>query len=225
MAWLGTWRKDNAIKKIDKSEIERQLWGQKLAQKTLYPVQSPNSACGGLKQFYAETEWMQPIFNQSIGGIGFRFHEDNLARVALGTFDGPEEGRTFHLSFGELIVGKVGVARNIFEDPDDWATLKVQMNDLIEFLPGNIIHSFLVGLVEHTLDFQEGDFHKKRDDPRASAIASKAMIEALWEKTNQNDYQLNMEVSGPWKHFKSYVEHWKKNGIDPWDKWERQNDR
>jgi hypothetical protein len=51
------------------------------------------------------------------------------------------------------------------------------------------------------------------------------MIEALWEKTNQNDCQLNMEVNGPWKHFKSYVEHWKKNGIDPWDKWERQNDR
>ncbi|MEW9921806.1 hypothetical protein AB2B41_19540 [Marimonas sp. MJW-29] len=222
-SWLRK-RKAPADRVLSAWEWDDLLWGPMLPQKTIEPVQPPPKADENLMRFYAETEWMQPVFNSTLGGEGFRFHEVDTPYVILGTIDGPDDGRTFEVSFGSAMVGEVSVVPNYFGPPLEWADLRVRLKYPINLLPGGYVHDLLTGLVEHALEFKTDSYEDRRLDPRASAIASKAMVEALWEKSADRGWVVELRVEGTWDRFKSYVEHWKLKKIDPWEKWERQTE-
>jgi hypothetical protein len=205
-------------------EVLEQLYGPKLTQKTLSPVKPSENATDNLKKFFAETEWMQPAFNQRVGGHGFRFHEENTPWVSLGTYDGPDDGRTFEVSFGSLMVGTVAVVPDLFPENARWAELRVRLNYPADLIDGKFIHGFLMGLVELTQSFESNAvFEDIQNDSRARSWASQAMAEAMWNKSAfpENTSAIELSVSGPFGNFKALIDHWKTRGLDPWERWER----
>jgi len=222
-----SWFRKRTSQAAEKNVVyQEQLWAEKLRQKTLEPVAPPEFANNELKRFYAETEWLQPVLNRSLGGGGFRFHELDTPYVSLGTFDEPDFGRTFEVSYGAAVIGQVAVVPGIFDVPEVWADLRVRLVYPSELIEGDEIHDFLTGLIQLTKRYETETYEAKRDDPRASAMASKAMVEALWtQAANPSDAKvIKLSAEGPWQSFKETVEHWKKKNIDPWEKWECKND-
>jgi hypothetical protein len=193
-----------------------------------FPVRPPETADENLKQFYSETEWLQPVLNRLACPEGFRFNEVDTPYVTLDTFDGPAYGRTFELSCGSVVVGKIAVVPNYFRlsDENDWADLRMRLNYPIEMVDGKTVHGLLTSLIRLTQEFENDTYEGVCDDPRASARASQAIVEAMWDRMNEPSSAalIEMSVSGPWTRFKSYINHWKKNGIDPWEKWERKRE-
>ncbi len=64
MSFKSWYRK--RIAQAQEEVIEEQLYAEKLPQKTLKPVAPPARADEKLKQFYSDTEWLQPVLNRSL---------------------------------------------------------------------------------------------------------------------------------------------------------------
>lgn len=205
-------------------EIEQQLWGEMIPQKTFAPIEVTDHGLDEItRQFIEQTKWLQPVLNQTIGGQGARFHEMNTQTVTLGTYDMPDFGRNFEVTFGSATIGVVSVVPSIFPDPENWAELRVRLYYPVEILSGDEVHRLLTGLVELTQQFDpNATYETKKRDPRASAVASKAMVKAMWDKRPSECLVIDMNAEGSWEHYKSYINHWKQKGVDPWEKWERE---
>lgn len=215
-------------KPLRTTDIIEDLYGSRLTQKRKYPVPAPEHADDELRQFYVETEWLQPVFNRFICGEGFRFHEVDISHVTLGTYDGPDDGRTYEVSFGSVIVGEVAVVPKVFrlDDETDWADVRVKLAYPVELIDGKEVHGFLSGLIELTQAFELETWEAMRDDPRAGTRASQAMIEGMWDTAHELNagYVIQLNVSGPWTRYKNIVAHWQSSGVDPWELWERKLD-
>jgi hypothetical protein len=205
-------------------EIERRLGGTKMPQKTLAPIEVVDHGLDDIeRQFVEQTKWLQPVLNQTIGGQGARFHEMKTQTVTLGTYDMPEFGRNFEVTFGSENIGLVSVVPSISPDPENWAELRVRLYYPVEILSGDEVHGLLTGMVELTQKFDpKATYETQKRDPRASEIASRAMVKAMWDKRPSQSLVIDMNTEGPWEHYKRYVNHWKQGGIDPWEKWERE---
>lgn len=206
-------------------EVEQALWGEKIRQKTLAPLEAIDHGLDkNQRQFLEQTKWLQPALNRAIGGQGARFHEMQTHLVTLGTYDTPDFGRNFEVTFGSETIGIVSVVPSSFPNPERWAELRVRLHYPVEILSGDEVHSLLTGLVELTQGFDASlTYDTKNRDPRASTAASKAMVKAIWDKRPSESLVIDMNVEGPWEHYNSYIKHWKQNGVDPWEKWERED--
>lgn len=211
-----------------REEMFEQLYAGKLPPARKYPISPPEGADDSLKQFYTETEWLQPVLNMFACPEGFRFNEVDSPYVTLNTFDEPDKGRTFELSCGSIVIGRAAIVPTLYkyEDDVDWAELRIRLNYPVEMIDGRTVHGLLTSLIRLTQEFDDESFEGVRRDLRASTRASQAIVESIWDRMDQPSLGALVEltVKGPWTYFKGFIDHWKQKGIDPWERWERQRD-
>ena len=85
------------------------------------------------------------------------------------------------------------------------------------WIPYDEAHS-LVSAIERLV----GPFKdQKADSTRASNAATAALVAYLWESVRVEDVVMSFDhrVDGPYDLVRQYTEHWKKEDIDPFERW------
>lgn len=217
------WLSSSSRGRSEPTNGEHQLWeSPRLPRKTLSPRPAPEGESQYILDFYQKSEWMQPYFNSVLGGI-WDFDEKEGHWVTLGAIDQPDIGRTFEIRQNAAIIGEVSVVPDWFfpKHGSHWAGLRLRLQYPIEAVPANDVHN----LLSASADCAIGERKHGKHSPLAEAEATKAMIKALWDDRHLGgSLVIDMDVEGPWTNYFLQVDHWTKNGIDPWEKFETKRD-
>lgn len=226
-SYIFNWAKRSATvagssaQKVGQSAEDLLFHVARPSRKTFMPTPAPQGASQELLDFFQRTEWLQPYFNVILGTY-WSFDEKPDHWVSLGTYDQPDDGRTFQIRYNAALVGEVSVVPNPFPRVNDWAELRLRLSYPVQLVDSEKVHSLLSGLASSAFDVLS-DPHQR---DRAEQAASTAMIKALWDGTSFAGSALvvDMTVSGSWGGYQAYVDHWRNLGVDPWTKYEVRRD-
>lgn len=182
----------------------------------LAPVDPPSNADDRTKLFFSESEWLQPFLNRHCSPLGIIYNESDNTNVLL-PWD-PVFGRNFKIFCNAAPIGEVSVWP-CYASEEGWAQVKIRLVYPVGHLEGEEVHSILTSLIRAT-----GRQVESEPEPlatMASALASKAMTIAMWDKRPDTHPLIECMTQGPWDAYWSTVEHWNAQSIDPWEKWER----
>ncbi|CAH2407930.1 hypothetical protein [Mesorhizobium escarrei] len=139
--------------------------------------------------------------------------------------DGPEVGRRYQVYYNACRMGTVQVTigghtwifrPETFADNRE-ARVEVDLNYL-RFVPYNDAHSLI-----STVALFVGKFGDDGDAARAeaSAVATAALTRHLWESVRNPDIDMCFEfrTDGPYELLRGTSDHWKAEGIDPFETW------
>lgn len=219
-------KRPDKVKERSAWEIRRKMEDQlfydaKPARLTLIPNPAPQGADKELLRFFERTECLQPYFNAMLGGY-WSFDELPGHHVSLGTYDGPDVGRTFQIQYNAGLVGELSVVPLIFPRGDDWAELRLRLQYPIELINSERVHGFLCLLAKSVLN----SIDAAAQNGRAEQMASIAMVNALWDArvTEGSSLVVSMSLSGAWGLYQESLDHWRNHGVDPWERLEPMRD-
>ena len=197
-----------------------------------------------LEILYAEFDWFGAVLDQQVGG-GWAIEE--TSNTIIRGPDAPQLGRTYmvyyhSIKMGDLEVGLGGyspTAEAYVKNSHAIANLRLFNLRLVPYVQAHHLVSqleLLLGPFEKTsfaVDWAqvfpayfdtclgyEPDIAAAR--ARARDAATSALTSYLWEAyRHADDYGPVFEYTtgGPYTLLRDTVEHWKKNGIDPYEKW------
>lgn len=193
----------------------------KPARRTFGPEPAPENADKELRDFFKRTEWLQPYFNFTQGRY-WSFDEEPGHWVSLGTYDQPDYGRTFEIQYNAALVGTLSVVPDWLGKNEGWVELRLGLHFPIELLPSEQVHGLLTGLASSVFD----NIEHETQSGKAEQLATTAMTKAIWDARAIAGSSLVVEmfISGSLGVYQTSVDHWRKGGINAWEKFEPQRD-
>jgi len=141
--------------------------------------------------------------------------------------DSPDVGRTYVVYYNSLRMGRLQVTVGTGDDVQifetaEWflehrAALAILELDYLRWVPYDDAHSLI-----SALEFLLGSFEdRKNANARASSAATAALTAYLWESVRVENSVMSFDhrVDGPYELLRMITEHWKTNGIDPFERW------
>lgn len=137
--------------------------------------------------------------------------------------DVPEVGRRYQVYYNACEMGTVQVRVGGYDymDPERFAENRqaLALIDLnyLRFVPYEDAHSLIYTIVLFVGSFENGDAARAR----AAAEATAMLSEHLWETVRKPDIDMSFmhRTEGPYELLRHTTDHWKTNGIDPFEKW------
>jgi hypothetical protein len=142
----------------------------------------------------------------------------------LKDLDDPDLGRTYNVYYNAVMMGRLQIGIGDLHSllhPQEFihkrsARAFLQLNWL-RFVPYDDAHQFVsaLGLLLGRFEEHEAAY------ARAAAAATAALMGYLWESVRVEDAVMDFEyrTEGPYDLLLQTTDHWKANGIDPFESW------
>ncbi|MEO5326185.1 hypothetical protein PV773_22985 [Mesorhizobium sp. CC13] len=172
---------------------------------------------------FEDFRWFGATLNQHIAEP---WAVEELNDTDVRGIEGPEVGRRYQVYYNACRMGTMQVTTGGHEwifRPETFAEnrqarVEVDLNYL-RFVPYTDTHSLI-----STVALFIGKFGDDGDVARAkaSAVATAALTGHLWESVRNPDIDMSFEfrTEGPYELLSDTTDHWKANGIDPFEKWD-----
>lgn len=171
---------------------------------------------------FEDFTWFGAVLNQHVAEP---WAVEELNDTDVHGIDGPEVGRRYQLYYNACKMGTMQVTAGGHEwilRPDTFAEnrqarVEVELSYL-RFVPYGDAHSLISSIVLFIGGFgDDGDGARAK----ASAVASAELTRHLWESVRNPDFDMDFEfrTEGPYELLRETIDHWKANGIDPFEKW------
>lgn len=173
------------------------------------------------KRAYEKSKFFQVYLNQTRGS-GFCFNEEEGTNCVIDTFDQPDRGRRYLVSYNSLDIGKIEIrlGYDLWDaDKNNGETLALYFDfNMLEFLE----YREAVGLLQQ-LALAMMPLGNTNDDHQASRrLANDQMLEALWNHRyhetiwnwsadEKPQLIVTGQFSGPAGYYLHALEHWRKN--------------
>lgn len=172
---------------------------------------------------FEDFRWFGAVLNQHVTEP---WSIEELNDTSARGYDAPNIGRQYHIWYNACRMGRMQVTcggRDWLSKPEGFADnrlacVEIELNYL-RFVP----YEDALSLISHIARFiGEGNF----EDDECSRIVARdegahVLAQHLWEVVRQPDIDPHFEYSiqGPYALLRDMVDHWKTNGIDPFEKW------
>ena len=172
---------------------------------------------------FEDFRWFGAVLNRNIADPWAieELPDTNVRDMAA---DGPEYGRRYQIYYNACEMGTLQVTLGGHEwimQPEKFAENRQARAlldlDYLRFVPYGDAHSLVSAVIMHTGPFID----YATASARASALATAALTKHLWETVRVPDAAMDFEhqTEGSYELLRHTTDHWKKNGIDPFEKW------
>ncbi len=219
--------RSKAPKALSPREYARQLRDQAYSgvRKTPTPYIGETLGKGDEEErAYEKSKFFQVYLNQLLRGSGFCFDEQESTTCVIDTFDQPDYGRSYLVSYYSLDIGTIEIrlGYDLWEDKDDGELLSLFFDlTKLEFLDYRHAVGLLQQLALAVMPLDDAN----KDQAEARRLANDYMLEALWEnrhdeavdtwsKDERPHVRATGQFTGPAGHYLHALEHWRKSRDD-----------
>lgn len=170
-------------------------------------------------------EYFAALLNQHVADP-WTVEEQGKTLLNTMQIEGPALGRTYVVFYNGVNLGKIQVTAGFhvggFREGVEWhlenraAIVFVEL-DYLRFVPFNHALSLISSIEFFVGPFQDGDTSRTR----ARLEASASLTGYLWEAVRYDDLvaEFYHRIEGPYDLLKQTTDHWKAEGVDPFERW------
>lgn len=166
---------------------------------------------------FADFNWFGAALNRHFENLSV----EELNDTAVRNYDSPGAGRRYAVFYKENKIGEMQVQAtptlsSEAKDGSIYADVDLDLHSL-QFLPYADAFTLIFNILRYIEPWAPGEGWEGALRIKAAAV----LVEPLWEGARLGvNARFNYRVSGPYDLLRMTTEHWKANGINPFEQWD-----